>query len=646
MSTVPHSVIPPAIPSANPFARMDIDVELPVSGAAELDAQPSSTSRQASTYFSDLITRARSGQEMVRSTANYLLRCGIQGVWIVPRSAREHWQTPVPLVEGQGAVLEIVSGTMHSTLESWNREGQKPALTIAPLRELPSCVLIVAPVIVNDRLTDALITLAPTTSRSGIPLDWVVAHAAASLAQWQAQAFCRAAKSGATTANGLLGLFASLNSAASDTESRICYVNDLKTLTQADHVGLALFGKRNTARLVAVSDVEHLDAESVSAQLVESFAHRLPDHPLIWRKAAGAVSEGHGEMPASELDEWCNAFHMEALALVPIREPGNKLAGWSIHGYRAAERIDESLMKQVEQVVAMAGTHLCIIRRGHRSAVRIAFDNCRKLLAARGWRIAGVATAAALLFLLIPMPYRIGCDCRLEPFSRRYIAAPWDGMLDKSGVNTGDVVESGQVVALMDARQLRMELSSLEAELESQRKQRDSMLARGNVAESQIAASEMTRLESKIAILNNRLSNTEIRSPIGGVVVSGDLDKAEGVPMETGQTLFEIAPLDKMCVEVLIPEQEVRFVSPGAAVHFEFDAFPFRTFEGTLVRLHPRAEIVDAKNVFVGEIEIANPEGLLRPGMKGRARVRGGRYPLGWNLFHHSWDSARRWLVW
>lgn len=646
MSTLPPSVNSPPPDSANPFPRRDVDLEIPVPGVEVLDASPSSVSIQTSCYFIDLITRARSGQEMVRATANYLVRCGVQAAWIVPKSAREYWQAPVPLVDGQDAVLEIVSGTMHRTLESWTGGRQPAALTIAPLRELPSCVLIAAPVIVNDRVTDALITIAPSRSRSGIPVDWVVSFAAASLGQWQVQAHGRSAKSGAAAARGLLDVIAELNKCTSDIESGICYVNGLKGPTQADHVGLALFGKHKAARLVAVSDVEHLDPESVSAQLVKSFAHLLPEKAIVWRKTGGTLSEGSGELPEIQLNEWCNTFRMEALALLPVREPGNRLAGWSIHGYRSAEQLDESLMKQVEQVVEMAGEHLCVIRRGHRSALRIALDHIRGVMAARRCRIAAMVAAAMLLVMLIPMPYRIGCDCRLEPFSRRYIAAPWDGLLEKSAVNAGDVVEAGAVVALMDARQLRMELASLEAELESQRKQRDSMLARGNVAESQIAASEMNRLESGIAILNHRLANTEIRSPIDGVVVSGDLEKAEGVPMETGQTLFEIAPLEKMSVEVLIPEEEIRFVSPGAKVSFGFDAFPFQSFEGNLVRLHPRAEIIDSKNVFTGEIEIDNPAGLLRPGMKGRASIQSGRYPLGWNLFHHSWDSARRWLVW
>ena len=81
-------------------------------------------------------------------------------------------------------------------------------------------------------------------------------------------------------------------------------------------------------------------------------------------------------------------------------------------------------------------------------------------------------------------------------------------------------------------------------------------------------------------------------------------------------------------------------------VTFEFDAFPFETFDGEIERIHPRAELLDTESVFVAEVSLENASGQLRPGLKGRARIQGERHPLGWNLFHGAFEKARQWLIW
>lgn len=116
--------------------------------------------------------------------------------------------------------------------------------------------------------------------------------------------------------------------------------------------------------------------------------------------------------------------------------------------------------------------------------------------------------------------------------------------------------------------------------------------------------------------------------------------------MEMGQNLFEVGPLEQMLVEVHIPESEIQHAQPGMNVTFEFDAFPFETFEGEIERIHPRAEVLDTESVFVAEVSLENASGQLRPGLKGRARIQGERHPLGWNLFHGAFEKARQWLIW
>lgn len=163
---------------------------------------------------------------------------------------------------------------------------------------------------------------------------------------------------------------------------------------------------------------------------------------------------------------------------------------------------------------------------------------------------------------------------------------------------------------------------------------------------AQLAELEMDRLQLQIELLEHRVDNLAIKSPIDGIVVAGDLEKAEGAPLTIGQTLFEVAPLEKMTVEVDIPEDEMARVRAGMPVHVSLNAFPEEPFVGVVDRIHPHAELRDRKSVFVAELEMDNPDGRLRPGMSGWATVTSDKRSLGWIFFHKPWASIRQTLAW
>jgi multidrug efflux pump subunit AcrA (membrane-fusion protein) len=294
----------------------------------------------------------------------------------------------------------------------------------------------------------------------------------------------------------------------------------------------------------------------------------------------------------------------------------------------------------------MTAGHLDVVVRANQTLTGLAKRRWAKLRSASLTKMALVALSCLIALMCIPFPYRIPCECEVQPVMRRFVAAPHDGILEKTFVESGDIVEPNQLVAILDGRQLRIELSGLRAEYDGARKRRDSALAKGEIATSQIARSEMKRHQSKIRILDQQLANLEVRTPIGGIVVSGDLEKVEGAPLEMGQTLFEIAPLNEMLAEIGIPESEIKYAQPGMEVAIKLNAFPFETWTGTIEQIQPRTEIIDDESVFVAQVKLPNQENQLRPGMQGSAKVETKYAPLGWNLFHRPWESVRYWLIW
>ena len=105
--------------------------------------------------------------------------------------------------------------------------------------------------------------------------------------------------------------------------------------------------------------------------------------------------------------------------------------------------------------------------------------------------------------------------------------------------------------------------------------------------------------------------------------VPGEFRVLPNLPDELAQGLFEREDVYPVVA---------RF--SNAASQSQPDAIPERSLTATIRRIHPRAELRDGDNVFVAEADILNEDGILRPGMRGQARVSTERHPLGWNLFH------------
>ena len=246
----------------------------------------------------------------------------------------------------------------------------------------------------------------------------------------------------------------------------------------------------------------------------------------------------------------------------------------------------EALLRAAQHPV---GACLGLLRSGRgRTLARLG----KKLLGRsprRRWACLLLALFALALLLAWPRPHRLVCECQLQPVSRRFVAAPFDGTLEKSYVEPGDIVAAGQVMAQMDGRETQLELSALEAESGRGRKKWEASLALDDIYEAQQAKLDMQRLKLKIEILRERQRNLQIKSPQAGIVVSGELKRSEGAPLTVGQNLFEVAPLTRMQVEVAVPESEIAYVRSGMELQIRLDAYPRSTHTARLRNIVPRA---------------------------------------------------------
>ena len=100
-------------------------------------------------------------------------------------------------------------------------------------------------------------------------------------------------------------------------------------------------------------------------------------------------------------------------------------------------------------------------------------------------------------------------------------------------------------------------------------------------------------------------------SPISGVIA--ELGVREGMTVAPGAALFRIVDLSTVWVNAEVPEAQASWLRPGAPVEARVAAYPGAVFKGRVGAILP--EVTTATRTVRSRIELANPEGRLKPGM-------------------------------
>jgi multidrug efflux pump subunit AcrA (membrane-fusion protein) len=258
-----------------------------------------------------------------------------------------------------------------------------------------------------------------------------------------------------------------------------------------------------------------------------------------------------------------------------------------------------------------------------------------------------IVTALLTVALFVKGPHRVEAPFVVNPAQRVTLTAPFESYLLASDVRPGDRVVAGQtVLAELDASELRLQLSEALAE-------RDALLAAAAVAqqedrlgEHRIGLLQAEQVDARIDLLQWRIDRAAITAPTDGIVVSGDLRKLIGSPLESGRALFEIAPLEDLEADFFVSESDVADLQPGQSGELAPVARPADRVAFTVDRIDPVAEVVDRRNVFRVRLRLQDRPQWLRPGMEGVGRVDIDRRSYAWLWTHEliDWVRMRLWL--
>ncbi len=259
-------------------------------------------------------------------------------------------------------------------------------------------------------------------------------------------------------------------------------------------------------------------------------------------------------------------------------------------------------------------------------------------------RVAAAAAVGILLVLaLVKGDFRITARATLEGRVQRAIVAGVEGYIAEAQARAGDVVRQGQLLGRLDDRDLALERTKWSGRREQLQREYRQALAMHDRIEVNILSAKLAQATAQLRLVNENLARLQLIAPFDGIVVSGDLSQLLGSPVEKGELLFEVAPLDGYRTILEVDERDIAHVEAGQAVELGLSALPGEPLSLTVERVSPVATAKDGRNYFRVEAALEHPTESLRPGMEGVAKIQVDRRRLLWIGTHRMLDWLRLW---
>jgi HlyD family secretion protein len=210
------------------------------------------------------------------------------------------------------------------------------------------------------------------------------------------------------------------------------------------------------------------------------------------------------------------------------------------------------------------------------------------------------------------------------------------GVISRLYADFNSTVKKGQMLAELDPTPFQAQVEQRRADLTQAQVQTDDarlkyerqrrLMESGLTSQAEVDATQSAfksanaQVRQAQAALSQVLTNlgyTKIISPIDGIVVDRQYDVGQTVAASfQAPTLFQIAQdLTKMQVQADVDQSDIGRIQVGQVARFTVDAYPEDEFRGRISQIRYNAQVNQNVVTYPVIIEVANPEGRLRPKM-------------------------------
>ncbi|MDR2621744.1 MAG: efflux RND transporter periplasmic adaptor subunit [Dysgonamonadaceae bacterium] len=188
------------------------------------------------------------------------------------------------------------------------------------------------------------------------------------------------------------------------------------------------------------------------------------------------------------------------------------------------------------------------------------------------------------------------------------------GRIEKIYVEIGQKVSKGQLLVQMESSNLQQQNTQL-ANLQKDYERYSELLKVGGIAQQQVDQVK-TQIDMLKAVIQNLRDNTQLRSPINGIVTARNYDNGNVFAQLPILTVQQLNPLKAI---VRVSEANFTDVRTGMPAGIKLDVYGDELFKGKVALIYPTIDA--ATHTFGVEVDINNKNMRVRPGMYARVSL-------------------------
>ena len=245
---------------------------------------------------------------------------------------------------------------------------------------------------------------------------------------------------------------------------------------------------------------------------------------------------------------------------------------------------------------------------------------------------------------LIEGDFRVSADAILEGKIQRVITSPFAGYLLSASVQAGDTVRKGDVMATLNDSEINLQMAKLDGELQKIRREYREAQSNRDLVNFRILSEQINKVEAEIKLTEQQLDRINLSAPFDGVVIEGDLTQSLGSPVERGDALFKIAPLEGYRIILKVDEKDISFIDQSQPGILILPSLSKRRFPLTVEKITVASKAENGTNIFRVEASLNEVNDRLRPGMQGVGKIYVSQKRLIWIWTHEFIDWLRLWV--
>ena len=219
-----------------------------------------------------------------------------------------------------------------------------------------------------------------------------------------------------------------------------------------------------------------------------------------------------------------------------------------------------------------------------------------------------------------------------------------NGKIEQLPVDIGDRVKKGDRLFKLDDKELQQQRASNLTDIERSRlslekaerdfKRAGELLAEKRISQElhddtktlfELAKNSLDRAQKDLAIIDERLTKTEVRAPFDCTILTRPVSTGQAVSgsggFNSGTEVLTIADLNAMVINAHVNQADVPRLKGEQTVEIAVEAVAGLKVTGVVERIAPQATIKNNIKGFAARIALKNPDPRVRPGMTANIKI-------------------------